>query len=73
METIPPTQDALLQHSKHVSYQAGSWTTSELAQQRTPTPEGRGWTLEKESNAWVPVWTTLPLASKACTELVKCG
>ena len=32
MESIPPTQDALLQHCKHVAYHAGIWTTSELAQ-----------------------------------------
>ena len=40
METIPPTQDALLQHCRRVAYQAGIWTTCELAQQQTPTPVG---------------------------------
>ncbi len=45
-------QDALLQH---VAYQAGIWTTSN---QQAPTPEGHGWTLDKESNSWLPVWTT---------------
>ena len=33
---IPPTQDALLQHSKRVVYQAGIWTTSDQAQQQAP-------------------------------------
>ena len=33
MESIPPTKDALLQHLKHVTYQAGIWTTSELTEQ----------------------------------------
>ena len=42
MENIPPTQDALLQHCKRVGYQAGIWTTSDMAQQQTPPPEGHG-------------------------------
>ena len=63
MESIPPTQDALLQHSKRVAYQAGIWTTSDLAQQQPPSPEGHGWTFDRESQSWVPVWSTLPLSS----------
>ncbi|KAF3832197.1 hypothetical protein F7725_025862 [Dissostichus mawsoni] len=39
MEHIPPTQDSLLQHLKRVAYQSGIWATSDLAQQRTPSPE----------------------------------
>ena len=57
---------------KRVAYQAKIWTTSDLAQQQTPTPEGHGWTLDRESNSWLPVWT-LPVASEACSELVKCA
>ncbi len=53
METIPPTQDAQLQHCKRVACQAGIWTTSDLAQQQT-TPEGHGWT----TATWLTVWTT---------------
>ena len=55
METIPPTQNALLQHCKRVAYQVGIWTTSDLGEQQTPTPEGCGWTLDRESNSWLPV------------------
>ncbi|KAK5916101.1 hypothetical protein CesoFtcFv8_001633 [Champsocephalus esox] len=73
MEHIPPTQDSLLQHLKRVAYQSGIWATSELTQQRTPSPEGYGWTLDRDSLVWLPVWSTLPMASAACTELVKCG
>ena len=73
MENIPPTQDALLQHSKHVAYQAGIWTTSDLAQQQPPSPEGHGRTCDEEHQSWVPVWITLPVSSRACSELVKCG
>ena len=73
METIPPTQDVLLQHCKRVAYQAGIWTTSNLVEQQTPSPEENGWTLDEDTKSWRPVWTTLPVASKACTELVKCS
>ena len=36
MERLPPTQDALLQHTKRVAYQAGVWCTSEHSEQRVP-------------------------------------
>ena len=45
----------------------------EQSKQHAPKPDGWGWTPDEESQSWVPVWNTLPLASKACTELVKCG
>ena len=53
METIPPTQDALLQHRRRVAYQAGIWSISKL-----PSAEGYGWKLSKECK-WSPVWITL--------------
>ena len=71
MEKLPPTQDALLQHTKRVAYQAAIWCTSEQSEQQIPSPEGWGWTLD-ECNVWIPVWSTLPIAAKACSELVKC-
>ena len=73
MDRLPPTQDALLQHSKRVAYQAGIWCTSELNIQNAPTPEGWGWTFDEQSRSWAPVWNTVPVASKACSELVKCN
>lgn len=73
MESIPPTQEALLQHSKRAAYQARIWASSNQVQQKTQTPEGCGWTLDTETKSWRPVWSSLPMASKACSELVKCG
>ena len=73
MESIPPTSNALLQHAKRVAYQASVWARSEITQQRRPTPESWGWTWDECSRKWVPVWTTQPIASKACQELVKCS
>ena len=72
-ETIPPTQDSLMQHCKHVVYQAGIWTTSDMAQQQTPSPEGQGWTLDGDKMASSMDNTTQPVVSKACSELVKCS
>lgn len=73
MEALPPTQAALLQHSNRAVYQASIWTTADQPQQQAPSPEGWGWTMDKDSNAWLPFWTTLPIASAACRELVKCA
>lgn len=63
----------LLQHSKRAVYQAGIWCTSENSQQNAPNPEDWGWTKKLNNESWVPAWNTLPIASKACTELVKCN
>ncbi|XP_071952428.1 uncharacterized protein [Antedon mediterranea] len=71
MDNIPPTQDALLQHSNRSIYQTSIWTTSLQPQQNAPSPEDFGWT--KTGSTWTPVWTILPEASKACRELLKCG
>ena len=73
MEALPPTQGALLQHSNRAVYQASVWTTADQPQQQAPSPEGWGWTLDKDSKAWLPFWTTLPIASEACSQLVKCA
>ena len=73
MENIPPTQDALLQHTRRVIYQAGIWSTCDKWEQNLPSAEGWGWTFNRESQAWTPNWITRPIASKACSELIKCG
>lgn len=73
METIPPTQAALLEHTKRAVYQAEVWSTCDLAQQELPTPEKWGWKMDSDSQCWTPLWTLLPVASNACGELVKCG
>ena len=73
MENISPTQEALLQHAKHATYQAGIWATSDQVQQHAPSAEGYGWTWDTEAKTWLPVWSRLPIAAKACSELVRCG
>ena len=49
METLPPTQDTLLQHIRQAVYQTGIWATSTLSQQGIPSPRDYGWTKESGS------------------------
>ena len=73
LENIPPSADALLQHTKRVAYQAGHcWGQSLVSIPELPSPGEWGWP-RSESDTWQPRWTTLPEASKVCQELVKCG
>ena len=38
-----------------------------------PDPGEWGWEWNADSQCWLPLWTTLPIASKACLELIKCS
>ena len=72
IESIPPTKDMLDNHIKRAVYQ-GSYVWGELLSNQPilPSPDCWGW--EKNNNVWKPTWTTLPIMSKACQELIKCG
>ncbi|KAG1695759.1 Integrin alpha-PS2 [Nymphon striatum] len=70
MENLPPTQDALINHTKRALYQAGIWTSSQKPMQHVPSPADWGWTMDADGKRWVPVWRTLDVASKACKELL---
>ena len=55
---IPPTSDALRQHAKRSTYQAGHcW----------------GNWVKVANDMWAPLWMTIPQASQSCQELLKCG
>ena len=73
IENLSPTRAALFQHSLRSIYQASIWTSSEIPRQEKPSPESWGWSWDESTKAWTPVWTTLPVASQACLELVKCS
>jgi hypothetical protein len=64
MERLPPTQDALLQHSRRVAYQAGIWCTSEQNEQHTKDGDGH---LMMTANRGFQCGTL------ACSELIKCS
>ena len=71
LETIPPTEAALLEHTKRAVLQALVWKEAVIPQPEVLDPEKWGWV--KKDDTYRPVWTTLPEASKICSELVKCG
>ena len=71
LENIPPTQTALVQHIKRTCYQANCWNQALVRDPQMPEPSDWGWT--KETTGWQPIWTTLPAASQACTELIHCS
>ena len=58
MERMPPTQNALLQHTKRAVYQASIWVTSTEVQQMIPSPSDYGW--GQVDNVWSPLWLTVP-------------
>ena len=71
MFTIPPTRGALLQHAKRAVYQGGhTWGQLFATNHVLPCPSDWGWT---DAPNWKPLWTTLPEASIASRQLVRCG
>ena len=73
VEQIPPTQDALLQHTKRAAFQGGyCWGRIMIAIQDLPSPGDWGW-VQNPQGKWIPWWITIPEAAKCCTELIKCG
>jgi hypothetical protein len=68
-ENIPPSRATLLQHVKSAAYQAGYVLGQALkANQTRPSPSEWSWKLDSE-RILVPLWSTLPEASKGCREL----
>ena len=71
MENIPPSQAALLEHSKRAAFQAGHiWGQTLVSEPEVPTPGEWGW--EELDKKWSILWTKLPEASKSCLELLCC-
>lgn len=72
LENIPSTSATLIQHIKRAVYQAGyCWGQCLEPCPELPSPNEWGWKWS-ESQLWEPLRTTLPEASKACQELLKC-
>lgn len=73
IDGLPPTREALLQHTKRAAYQAGyCWGQMLIATPELPSPVNWGWKV-KDSGGWQVHWTTLPEANQACRELLRCG
>ena len=74
LENIPPTRAALFQHVKRSLIQASFiWKQSTSCHQTIPEFHQWGWEHDEHSLGWLPFWTTLPDASKACALLLHCG
>ena len=73
LDNIPPTQAALLEHSKRSCFQAGLWSRCLEKNQQLPNPCDWGWQKSKDDRGYIPFWTALGEASKHCTELINCG
>ena len=72
LENLPPTEAALLEHCKRVTYQGGYiWRQILTHVPVLPNPSDWGWTMTE--HGWYPHWTALPEASRACQELIRCG
>ena len=73
IEALPPTSNALLQHTKRSMFLAGHcWGRCLEVSPQLPPPSEWGW-VRGSSQTWEPLWTTISQASKSCQELLKCG
>ncbi|KAL8588046.1 hypothetical protein ACOMHN_061212 [Nucella lapillus] len=73
LESIPPTQHALYQHTRRAVLSAAIWRQSLSKAPEIPNPSEWGWEWNPRTKEWVPYWTDLPDVSKACLLLVCCG
>lgn len=74
IDRLPPTQAALIQHIKRAAYQAGHcWAQVMIAAPELPSPGDWGWKRKDQGHGWEVFWTTLPEATQACRELIRCG
>ena len=70
LENLPPTQDALLQHTRRTIYQvAFGIQVSIQSKMFLHLKAGAG---QKDKNIWKPVWITIPEVARACSELIRC-
>ena len=74
LEGIPPTQAALFEHVKRSILQACFiWKQAASCHQEVPDFDKWGWELNDKTQQWMPFWTALADASKACALLLRCG
>ena len=72
VKQIPPTRAAMEQHIKRAIYQGGYlWGQTLVASPVLPSPTNWGW-MKTTDGMFEPYWSTLPEASKVCSELVSC-
>ena len=73
IDALPPTQAALVQHTKRAAYQAGHcWSQAMIGNPEIPCLSDWGWS-KKAEGGWEVCWTMLPEASQVWRELIHCG
>lgn len=71
IDAILPTREALKQHIQRASHQVDfCWGQMMVCTPELPSPSEWGWVCS--DNGWVIHWTTLPEATQACRQLLKC-
>lgn len=72
LEKLPPTQEALLQHTNRSVYQGKHiWAQTLVTQPVLPSPSEWGW--QRDDKSCTPMWTTLPQMKDTCYELIHCS
>lgn len=66
--TLPPTSDALYQHTRRALYQSYLWIESTTAQLSIPTPDGHGWRVD--DGKLKTVWTEQPTAPAEVLQVI---
>ena len=70
-QSLPPSQDALRNHTMRANYQAAIWRQALNANPEIPSPESHGW-LIRDGQLDIN-WMSLPPAPEALLELILCG
>ena len=70
-ESLPPSRNALEEHTKRANYQALIWKSAHIAKPILPKPENHGWMKLEEK--LVLVYSSKPGIPREATEFVTCG
>ena len=72
IDALRPTREALKQHIKRAAYQAG-YCRGQMMVSKPELPSSSDWGWVHTDNGWDIYWTTLPQATEACRQLLRCG
>lgn len=73
---LPPCRDCLVQHAQRANYQAAIWQRCLEHNAAIPSPEGRGWKIEREGNDvdnLVVNWMSGQPAPQAILDMLSCN
>ena len=72
IENIPPTQDALRQHTLRAAYQSFVCGQCLHRAPGLPFPSACVW-IKDEGQPWKPLWTIISQVDDSCYELIHCS